>query len=376
MKSKKIFSKELLTMQKEKGKICVSIIVPTHRLSPDRRVDKLEVERAIDKAKQFLEFKYAESEIKPLLQALDELYKDINFTHNSDGLGLYVSPNIKKAVQFFSPVEEKVMVGDNFEMRDLMYKLNYANPYFVLLLTEKDVKLFEGTWDNLTEINDKNFPKEYHEEYIYNPPSPGTSYAGYAHVKSFEKDKPALEEIRFKDFFRQADESLNDYLKNTAPLIILAPEEELEWFEKISKHKKQIVKKIAGSYNYSNQKQLADIVWPAMRLHFDNEIEQLIKEFKEKIGESHGISGIQEVWKAAKEGKAFKLLVEKDYSKPGFVDKDAYHLYLHTPQKPHTILADAVDDVIEMVLEKNGQVFFTDNGKLEDYQHIALITRY
>jgi len=35
-----------------------------------------------------------------------------------------------------------------------------------------------------------------------------------------------------------------------------------------------------------------------------------------------------------------------------------------------------VDDVIEMILEKNGQVFFTDNGKLEDYQHIALITRY
>jgi hypothetical protein len=101
MKSKKIFSEELLTMQKEKGKICVSIIVPTHRLSPDRRVDKLEVERAIDKAKQFLEFKYAESEIKPLLQALDELYKDINFTHNSDGLGLYVSPNIKKSSAIF-----------------------------------------------------------------------------------------------------------------------------------------------------------------------------------------------------------------------------------------------------------------------------------
>ena len=96
-----------------------------------------------------------------------------------------------------------------------------------------------------------------------------------------------------------------------------------------------------------------------------------------KIGEHLGISGIQEVWQAAKEGRAFKLLVEKDFRKPGFVAKDAYKLFfLRPPQNSHKILADAVDDIIEMVLEKNGQVFFTDNDALKDYQRIALITRY
>ena len=376
MKSEKLLGEELLTMQKEKGKICVSIIVPTHRLSPERRVDKLEVERALDNARQFLQFRYTEPQIKPLLQALDELYKEIDFTHNSDGLGLYVSPNIKFSVQFPFPVEEKVMVGDNFELRDLLYKVNYANPYFVLLLTEKRVRLFEGIWGEINEIKDKNFPKEYKEEYIYNPPSQSTSYAGYSHVKGFEKDKSELEAIRFKDFFRHTDKLLNDYLVNNTPLILLGVEKELAWFENISVHKKNIIGKITGSYNYSNPTQLADMAWPVMRSHLDNERVQLIKEFTEKIGEHLGISGIQEVWQAAKEGKAFKLLVEKDFRSPGFVDKDAYRLYLRPPQTPHKVLADAVDDIIEMVLEKNGQVFFTDNGMLKDYQRVALITRY
>ena len=58
------------------------------------------------------------------------------------------------------------------------------------------------------------------------------------------------------------------------------------------------------------------------------------------------------------------------------MEKDAYCLYLRPPQKPHKVLADAVDDVIEMVLEKNGQIFFVDNGMLKDYQRVALITRY
>lgn len=377
MKSEKLLGEELLAMQKEKGKICVSIIVPTHRLSPERRVDKLEVERAINNAKELLKYRYTVSDITPLLQAIDELYEGIDFIHNSDGVGLYISPNIKLAVQYPFPVEEKVMVEDNFELRDLLYKMNYANPYFVLLLTQKGVRLFESTWDDLNEIKDNNFPKEYVEEYLYNPPSRATSYAGHAQLQSVEKDKSMLEEIRFKDFFRHADELLNDYLVGNTPLILLGVEKELSWFENISAHKKHIIDKIAGSYNYSNQTQLADITWPAMRLHLDNERVQLIKEFTEKMGEHLGISGIQEVWQAAKEGKAFKLLVEKDFRRPGFVNKDdEYRLHLHPPQKLHRVLADAVDDIIEMVLEKNGHVFFTDNDMLKDYQRIALITRY
>jgi hypothetical protein len=371
MKSEKLLNEELPNMQKEKGKICISIIVPTHRLSPERRVDKPEVEKALENARQFLRFKYEESEIKPLLQALDELYKDIDFNHNSDGLGLYVSPNIKLLVQFPFPVQEKVMVGDNFELRDLIYKINYATPYFALLLTEKEIRLFEGRWDTLKEIKDKNFPKKYQEEFVYNPPSRGTP-SGHAHVRNFEKDKSALEEIRFKDFFRDAD----DYLLNDMPLILLGTEKELGWFRDISAHKKQIIGEITGSYNYSPPTELANIVWPVMQSHLDNETGKLIKEFIEKIGGQRGISGIEDVWQAAQEGKVLKLLVEKDFRKPGFVAKDVYRLSLRPPQNSHKILADAVDDIIEMVLEKKGQVFFTDNDALKDYQQIASITRY
>lgn len=376
MESEKLLKEDLLKMQKEKGQICVSVIVPTHKLSPERRADKPEVDKALENARQFLQFKYEESEIKPLLKSLDELYKSIDFNHNPEGLGLYVSPNIKLLVQFPFPVEEKVMVGDNFELRDLVYKMNYSKPYFVLLLTEKEIKLFEGTWNILNEINDNNFPKEYKEEYIYNPPSRGTPAAGYAHVRNVEKEKSALKDIRFRDFFREVDESLNDYPVNDIPLILLGTEKELALFGDLLAHKKKIISKIDRSFNYTHPIGLATIAWPAMRSHLDNETTELIKQFIEKIGEHHGIHGVEEVWKAVQEGRGLKLLVEKDFRQPGFLVKDAYRLFIRPPQNAHRILADAVDDIIEMMLEKNGQVFFTDNGLLKDYQHIALITRY
>ena len=367
---------DLLMLQKAKGNICISVIVPTHRTSPDRRVDKPEVEEAIDKAKQLLQIKYPEKDIKPLLQSLDDQLEAIDFVHNTEGIGLYISPGVKVIVHFPFPVEEKIMVDNNFEIRDLLYKLNYDQPYYVLMLTEKEAKLFEGSWNNLSEIKEDNWPWKYEDEYVYSKPARSSSFAGQAHVKIFEKDKTELEHIRFTNFFREIDKKLNDYLMNNTPLIILAPERENSLFEKISMHRKNIIHKIHGSYGYENLKSISDIVWPGMYEHLQTERKQLINEFKEMIGEHRGISGIQSVWEATKEGKALKLLVEKDYRCPGFVTENDYNLYLRPPNATHKTLPDAVDELIETVLQKNGKVYFTDNDWLKDYGRIALITRY
>lgn len=367
---------DLLALQNAKGNICISIIVPTHRTSPDRRVDKPEVEDAIGKAKQLLQFKYAERDTKPLLQSLDDQLKDIDFIHNTEGIGIYISSSVKLLVHFPFPVKEKIIVDDNFEIRDLLYKINYDRPYYVLMLTEKKVKLFGGSWNNLFEIKGDHWPMRYRDEYAYSKPARSSSFAGHAHVKIFEKDKSELEAIRFKDFYRKVDAALNSYLRNDTALIVLAPEKECSLFEKVSKHKKNIIHKMHGSYGYDNLKSISDIVWPAMFEHLQNERRELINQFTEMIGRNRGVSGIQNVWEAAKEGKALKLLVEKDYHCPGFVTANDYNLHLRPPTAIHKILPDAVDELIETVLQKNGEVHFMDNDLLRDYGHITLITRY
>ena len=372
----KLISKDLLILQRGRGQICVSIIIPTHRTSPDRRVDKLEVKKAVDKAKQLLQFKHPEKDVESLFQSLDDLLKEIDFIYNTEGLGLYISSDVKLLVHFPFPVKEKIMVDDNFEIRDLLYKINYDQPYYVLMLTEKEARLFGASWNILSEIKRDHWPLKYEDDYLYSRPARSTSLAGYSHVKSFEKDKKEFEAIRFKGFYLEIDKRLDTYLGIDGSLIVLAPEKESFLFEKVSKHKKNIIHKVHGSYGYENLKSISDLVWPAMHEHLQNERKQVVNEFKETIGEHRGVSGIQDIWEAAKEGKAFKLLVEKDYRCPGFVTANDYKLYLRPPKTAHKILPDAVDELIETVLQKNGKVYFTDNDWLKDYGHIALITRY
>ncbi len=368
---------ELAVLQKEKGDICISVISPTHRLSPERRTDQVRLEKAIQRANDYLKNQYGDQNINSHLRALDELFRNIDFNKNTEGIGLFVSASVKKLVQFSFPVKEKVIIGNSFEIRDLLYEAYYNRPYAVLLLSEKEAKLFNGRLNNVTEITDDRFPQNNTAEYEYNRAARGSSYGGNAFVKEVEKDKSILEEIRFENFFRQTDALLTGYVGNQTPLIVAGAEKNLAHFRKITQHEKNTIGYIPGNYFLAAANELGELAWNEMKVYLDNEKEDLLRDFNEKIGEGPGITGIQEIWKAVKEGRGFKLLVEKDFSLPGFIiNEEEYHLYLHPPKKAHRVLPDAVNELIEIVLEKKGEVVMVENDRLKDHARIALITRY
>ncbi len=367
----------VMLMQKERGKICISIIVPSHKLSPERRVDRKQVERAVLQAKEELLHSYMKEEIKPLQRSLDELFSQIDFNHNTPGIGLFVSPVVRQLVHFFFPVKEKVVIGPSFEIRDILYQTNYAVRYFTLMLSEKEARLFGGRLNSLLEITDHNFPKKYVDDYIYAHPARDSSYDGNAFVRAFEKDKSQLEEIRYQHFAGEVGDVLKDYLMNDTPLILAGAKKDLSYFKTATHNRLYVIGEIPGNYFYSGVTELGELSWEVLKPFLDQARQKLVREFEEKIGQGLGVTGMTEIWRAAEEGRGLDLLVEKDFSQPGFIaNSNPGHLYLSPPKESHRILADAVDDLIECVLEKNGRVTFLENDSFTDYKGIALITRY
>lgn len=86
--------------------------------------------------------------------------------------------------------------------------------------------------------------------------------------------------------------------------------------------------------------------------------------------------GIHQVWTAVKEGRGLKLLVEKDFRCAGFVGNEGGQLFLKKPELSYHTIPDVVDTLIAMTLQHKGQVVFFDPPMLQEYQSIALITRY
>jgi hypothetical protein len=360
----------------ETGKICVSIIIPTHKLSHERQADKISLSKAIEKARKVLHDDFGIFQLNPILESLDELFKEVDFDHNEEGLGLFVSETNKLMVKFPFPVVEKIIIGNHFEIRDLLMAEKYNSPYFVLSINEQGAKLYKGSMDKMQEVKDDYFPAVHTDDYEYNPPNKASYNSGSSVVEQFEKDKSMQQALHFKSFLQKTDKKLSPYLGKNAELIVLAPKKELAWFNSITDHFAKIITSFHGNFQYENLAEIANLCWKEVKNHLDRTSQQEFDQFREKIGQKHAVFGLDQVWKSARDGNALKLLVEKDYMFRGYTDEQEYELHGSPGGKNDKVLPDAVDELIRLVLDKNGGVCFTENDKLKDYNRIALITRY
>jgi len=78
---------------------------------------------------------------------------------------------------------------------------------------------------------------------------------------------------------------------------------------------------------------------------------------------------------ADKGGRGNLLLVEEDFHYPARLDETGERLEAAEDPAAPGVMEDAVDEIIEAVLSKKGQVVFVDNGRLEAHQSIALVLR-
>ena len=96
-------------------------------------------------------------------------------------------------------------------------------------------------------------------------------------------------------------------------------------------------------------------------------------------GESPGrfadASGIDQVWRAAHGNRCQTLLVEMDFEYPADLAPTGDRLLPYTGHGA-AALDDAVDEVIENVIAKGGEVFFYEPGVLDPHQRIAAVLRY
>lgn len=354
--------------------LCLTLIIPTHKTSPERVNDITEVKKAVVKAKEIIYKNYPERNTEQIITTLNDLTNNIDFLHNDHGIGFYISPTQFKSVSFPFPVKEKIFVGENFETRDLMYLSEYLKSYMLCCINLQEVKLYRGNGNTLKEIHDENFPTKYFDNYEYERSSIGSS-TSYA-LKSVEKDKSVLKEVRFQSFLKEIDKKLSRYIINDTPLIISGVKKELGYFQKLTSHKKNIIGKITGNYFHNMVGLLGQLAQNEMELYRNNQENKVIKSLDEAVGKKMLAIGLEDCWTAAQEGKGLLLVVEKDYSKIGIITENKYQLYLNPTLKTHKLLADSVDSLIDIVKKKNGKIMLVQNGKLKKYDHIALLLRY
>ena len=347
----------------------VSILLPTHRVHPDSRQDPIRFKNLLDEARQRLDAEVGKRPSWPIIERLEALADDVDWQLNEEGLAMFASEDFGAWYRLPFTVEGRVAIDRSFETRDLLYALHRMPRYRVLSLAEEVTRLYEGTGMTLEEVREGGFPVS------WTGPGGVTRRPDGAMMQ-----RSNIRHAHLKEFFTEIDGLLAAATKDDPlPLILLGTSNTLGAYGKASTYSGQVAARIEGSYAEASASTIAGMAWPRLQEWLDEQRHAVIDEVASAFGARLLAFGIEDAWKAATEGKGAKLVAEEGYRQPAILHRDEWQLELvdaDNPSAEPAHLDDAVDELIELVLDKGGEVSFVDEGALVDYDRLALILRY
>jgi peptide subunit release factor 1 (eRF1) len=155
---------------------------------------------------------------------------------------------------------------------------------------------------------------------------------------------------------------------------VAGTERDLAYFDDVTRHHASVVGRLTGNHEDTNPDELARLAAPLLDDALASRRAEVVDELVEAIGPGRGIVGIKPVWDATLGGRARVLLVEEDFVYPARV-VDGRLEPSGDPDRPG-VIDDAVDELIELALDRDGDVVIVEPGALGAHGPVAALLRY
>lgn len=342
----------------------VSIIQAFEPMMTPKKQLEQQLKVALHTVESRLRADYPEDKALAVIQKLKNTIQNLNYTTHKKSVAIFVSPLVEKVFYLEVPVEEKIIIDESFEIRDLVYSKKQNIQYLVMLLSETKSEMYLGNCSKFLLIkSNKNI-----EAVLDDSPE---------RVANFS-DMDRHNEILLDKFLRHMDEDLSIVLKAyNLPVFVLGSEKVSAHFRKITKHGEHLIKFIHGNYQEANEGEIRKVMQPYIRNWRDIKQQELLQHLEGAMSGHKLAVGIEEVWAKAMHKNSRLLVVEKDFIYPATHGSNPDIIYKADLNASNTLyIKDAVDDVIEKVIDNGGDIEFVENDVLKEYNRIALVQYY
>jgi hypothetical protein len=354
----------------EEGNLCVSMIIPAAGL-PSEPVARKAC------AMQFASECYSQlraghpGKAEPLIECIDTFLQHTEFTASPFALGIYASIHVQHVINLPFTVAEKLVIGNRFGLRELLYARQLAMPYHLVLLDDKQILVLDGALDHLQLVMQRAFPPGVHNS-LDRLPGNRTRTAGTSPMNTtFINHERECKDV----VFQEIDRALDKHDPESSFIIVCGCKRVAAPFVNHTRHAGQITSVIYDNFTGIKYSELVTFLWPDIESCLEEKLQEELEQFEEMHGEGRALEGLKDVWPAVVEDLGETLLVERDYSTMGYLNKHfTQQLYLYPPPFPFITLPDAVEHLLEGALKKNLKLVLTNNDRLLRYGRIGLVT--
>jgi hypothetical protein len=229
--------------------------------------------------------------------------------------------------------------------------------YYVLSLSEQTCRLYEGFRDTLIDIQNSSFPFD-------------SSMDMRLPMESAVKDN------HLREFYRMIDLHFTHYYEqDPLRLVVVGDKKNQSVFASLTAHLSAIIGRVMGEYTSTSPHDLGKIVWPLVKEVLAGSNAKVMADLDLATSMHKVTSGLDAVAKMADSATGATLLVEEDYHIKGSISKTDQSLVISEYVDIREVIDDAVDVIVEKVLEMGGNVIFLESGLLTKLSRIALIQR-
>ncbi len=235
--------------------------------------------------------------------------------------------------------------------------MHLSTHYYIISLSERSNALFEAFRDTIIDIRNGGFPIEL---------SPHVLEA----VDSIDREE------RLREMLRIVDQHFGDsYRHDPLRLVVIGEKEMQDIFTSVTAYRSVIIGRIEGDYSTTSLHDLGKIAWPVVREAVSGLLDEAMRDLEIAAKARQTVCGLAAVSQMALAGVRATLLVEDDYHMRGSIQRTPQSLEISRDVDVMEELDDAVDMIIEKVLESGGNVVFAPSGSLHEMEKIVLLLR-
>lgn len=348
----------------------VSVTLPTHRRRPENQQDHILLRKLLEEAAKRLADDPEVPRDKRIAVAehLRLAGEELDPERFLDGLVLYASEDEHRAYRVGAEVPERVVFGTTYLTRNLVAAEARVRPYWALVLSEDDVRLWHGRGTQVEPVDEAGFP-------VTNPgeqrDGPITREGGGLGVSQ-----------DLRSMFAEADEKLAGMLDGQ-PVVLVGLRPQTALFRTVTRHGEHIAAELdKGGLRTVTPAEFADELAP-MRQELAEAREKAAFEALDAARSGRRYAGgVQDAWLPAHEGRVAHLVVEEGLritARPETVEgaeRTALSLLDGDTPPGDGVEDDIVDSLVEAVLDGDGVVDFVPDGTLADAGGLAAALRY
>ncbi|MEA5534788.1 hypothetical protein [Crocosphaera sp. XPORK-15E] len=388
---------ELRTLTTASNPTCISIYAPIVRLGVETPQNQIRLSNLVRQVEEkWVALGLRGQDIRDLLQPIHDLDNDDFWRHQSDGLAIFLSPNFFRYYCLPITFPELTVIADRFHIKPLLELMSGDGTFYVLALSQNQVRLFQGTRYHIDEIELKpqlrsaltlsvvegltDVPTNMAAALQYDEPqktlqvhtssSKGNSGILHGQGSGNEEHKNDL-----LSYFRQVNNGLESFLKNQqAPLILAGVDYLLPIYHEVNTYSHLLPDGISGNTENLPLEELHTQAWQIVQPYFDLAKESTISHYQELQSSEQTANTIEKVVPAAYFERVETLFIPIGENVWGIFDPEKNSIQIHPQREVGD--EDLIDLAALHTLTNGGTVYAVEQEDVPEHQAIAAVLRY